>query len=194
MSARMRAIKGRRSAVSRYATRSLGSSVSSTTEKPWCVSVTSRTIQRAGSVLDLHEVEPVRGCGRAGLMPLAAVEERRDLLRLELEHGADERPHHVTQVAVGRDLEVEMVAATDPVGALDRAREDGVLRVARRERAEVVPARQERRGVLEPRFVELARDPPAPVLLERRACAPVEDPVAVAPRARGVPRVEVRRR
>ena len=48
------------------------------------------------------------------------------------------------RIAVGGDLEVEVVVAADPLGALDGAREDVVPRLRRRERAEVVLAEQER--------------------------------------------------
>ena len=79
--------------------------------------------------------------------------------------------------------------------ALDApAAEDLVLRLGRRERAEVVLAEQELGRVGEPRLVERARQPPAAAPLERgRRPAPL-DPVAVRARARRVARVEVGRR
>ena len=112
---------------------------------------------------------------------------------LELEHRPDEAADHVTQIAVGGDLEVEMVAAADPLGALDDADEHLVLRLRRREGAEVVLAGEQRRSRGERCVVERARDPPAPPRLERRRRPPVEDPVAVAAGAGRMARVEVRR-
>ena len=64
----------------------------------------------------------------------------------ELEHRPDERAHHVAEEAVGGDLEVEVVAAADPLGALDGAHEDLVPGLRRRERAEVVLAEEQRGG------------------------------------------------
>ena len=57
-----------------------------------------------------------------------------------LEHRPDERPHHVAQERVGRDREVELVAAALPRRRADLATEHLVLRLRRRERREVVLA------------------------------------------------------
>src|SRR3954467_14102051 len=101
---------------------------------------TTRSRLPVQSVRDAHEVEPPRRRGRAGLGTAAPGQERADLLGAELEHRPDERAHHVTEVAVGGDLEVEMVIAANPFRALDDAHEHVVLRLGRREGTEIVLA------------------------------------------------------
>ena len=98
----------------------------------------------------------------------------------------------MTQVAVGGDLELERVAAQLPRRGFDDADEDLVLRLRRSERAEVVLAEQELRRRRKPLLVDRPRHPPAAPLLERRRRAATVDSVAVAARAGGVARVEVR--
>ena len=83
----------------------------------------------------------MRRRGRAGLAPLPAVEQRRELAARE--HRPDERAHHVAQERVGGDLEREhVVVDLDPARRLDRAHERPVQRVGRRERAKVVLRRR----------------------------------------------------
>ena len=52
----------------------------------------------------------------------------------------------MAEIAVRRDLEVEVVAAPDPLRPLDGADEDLVLRLRRREGPEVVLAGESGRG------------------------------------------------
>src|SRR5207245_4182301 len=142
---------------------------SASTRRPTSAAASSSHPARSrpsDSVRDSDEVEPPRRRGLAGLAALSPPEERLDLLRLELEHRADERPHHVPEIALSGDLEVQMFAAANPLGALDGAHEDPVLRLGRRERAKVVFARQQGGGACEALLVERARDPPAPPRLE----------------------------
>ena len=112
-----------------------------------------------------------------------------------LEHRPDEAPHHVAEIAVGRDLEVEMVAAADPFRPLDdRGRRPcAASAVGVNARKSCSPS--ERRGCrVERVLVERPRHPPAAARLERRRRRAGEEPVAVAARARRVARVEVGRR
>src|SRR5262249_30740137 len=100
-----------------------------------------RVIVVTQSVLDADEVQTVRRRRLAGLAAFVAIQEAREVLRIgPLDHRPDERAHHVAQERVGGDLEVEMVAALDPGRRPDDANEDLVLRLRRRERAEVVLA------------------------------------------------------
>ena len=89
------------------------------------------------------EVEAPGRRRRAGVRPRATVEQPRDLLRPPVEHRADERPHHVPEERVGGDLEVEVLAALVPGRGEDTPQEDVVLRLRRREGAEVVLAEQQ---------------------------------------------------
>src|SRR5712691_8768481 len=86
-----------------------------------------------------------------------------------LEHRPDERSDHVAQEAVGRDREFEPSAVDLPGRGADVAAEDVVLGLRRRERTEVVLARQECGS----RHKRLALDRPGPperaTSLERRA-------------------------
>ena len=91
-----------------------------------------------------HEVQAPRRRGEAGLGAGAAVEQARDR-RGRLDHRADQAAHHVAEIAVRRDLEVEVVAAPDPLRPLNGADEDVVMRLRRREGPEVVLARRGRR-------------------------------------------------
>src|SRR5690242_12575709 len=72
-------------------------------------------------VADLNQIQAPRRRCRAGLAALAPFQQRGELLGRALEHGADERPHHVAQERVGRDLELERRAAAVPDRRLDRA-------------------------------------------------------------------------
>src|SRR2546423_1917929 len=90
----------------------------------------------------------------------AALEERRDPLRWQLDHRPDERSHHVAQEAVGGDLEVEVLAAAVPRCGRDLADEDAMLRLRRRERREIVLAEQEVGGLGQPPPAQRARAPP----------------------------------
>ena len=74
---------------------------------------------------------------------------------------------------------------------LDDAHEDLVLGLGRREGAEVVLAAQEIRRLGQALLVQSMGIPPGAVGLERRAGLAAVDAVAVAPRERGVARVEV---
>src|SRR5205085_10929847 len=57
-------------------------------------------------VRDANEVEAPRRRRRARVGAVGAFEERRQLLRGSLDHRAYERAHHVTEEAVGRELEL----------------------------------------------------------------------------------------
>src|SRR6266516_599629 len=118
-------------------------------------------------VLDGEEVEPPRRRGRACLGPGAPCEERADVVGAELDHRPDERAHHVAQEAVGRDLEVEMLVAADPLGALDDAHEHVIAGRRRRERAKVVLPGEQRRGGSQAFLVKPPRHPPGAPELER---------------------------
>src|SRR5207237_1190 len=144
-------------------------------------------------VLDRDEVEAPRRGRRAGLGARPALEELGEPVGRQLDHRPDERPHHAPEEAVGRDLEVEVLAAAVPLGPGDDPDEALVLRLARREGAEVVLAEQEVRGLVEPPLVERARQPPAPPQLEGRRRAAAEDAVAVAAGAREAAGVEAGR-
>src|SRR5262249_55721367 len=90
------------------------------------------------------------------------------------------------------DLELERVAAAVPDGALDHSREDLVLRLSRREGAEVVLSDQQVGRLGEPLLVERPRIPPAPGRPEGRGGTAPEDAVAVAARQCGMAGVKVR--
>ena len=143
------------------------------------------------SILDGDEIEAPGRRRLSRLGARAAGEQRCERARAELDRRADERPHHVAEERVGRDLEVDVVAAPDPLGALHRANEGLVARSGRGERAEVVLAANRCRAVVQLLHVERVRQPPRAAAFERRRRAPVEDPVAVAARARREPRAEV---
>jgi hypothetical protein len=100
----------------------------------------------------------------------------------------------VPQERVGRDLQLEVVAASEPRGALDDPDEDVVLRLGGRERPEVVLADERVGCSRQPVLVDRARVPPRAAGLERRRPAPPVDPVPVAARPRGEAGVEVVRR
>jgi hypothetical protein len=85
----------------------------------------------------------------------------------------------VPQEAVRLDLEVEVVASLDPARGQHLAAQDPVLRLCRRERAEVVLADEKAGGALDPPDIERPRDPPAAPCLERRGRAAAEDPIPV---------------
>ena len=93
-----------------------------------------------GLVANGDEVEAPGRRRRASLAARAAFEQRRELLRRTLEHRADERAHHVAQERVGRDLELERVAAPVPAADSTVRTKTLVLRLGRREGAEVVLA------------------------------------------------------
>ena len=118
----------------------------------------------------------------------------RQFLRRVLEHRSDERPHHVAQERVCRDLEFQRVAAPVPGRGLDRAGEDLVRRLRRRERTEVVPAEHEVGALGQLLLVDLVRIPAGMVGLERRTGNPPVDPVAIGAGTRRVARMEIRRR
>ena len=83
------------------------------------------------------------------------------------------------------------VAAAAPFGGLDDADEHLVLRLRRRERAEVVLAAHELGRLREPLLVERPRVPPRAPELERRRRAAAVDAIPIRACDRGVPRVEV---
>jgi hypothetical protein len=87
----------------------------------------------------------------------------------------------VAQEAVRLDLEVEVVASLDPARGQHLAAQNLVLRLCRRERAEVLLADEKAGGALELPDVERPRHPPAATCLERRGRAAAEDPVPVGP-------------
>jgi hypothetical protein len=85
---------------------------------------------------------------------------------------------------------IDGVAAVVPAGVLDDPGEVVVLRVGRREGAEVVLADEHRGRGLEALEVERLRMPEGAVHLEGRAGAQPQDPVPVGARACRVTRVE----
>src|SRR5437868_15078936 len=89
-------------------------------------------------VRDRDEVEPPRRGRLARVRAVRTLEQRRQVDAVE--HRPDERPHHVTQVAAGGDLELEVIAVPDPFRRLDGADEDVVLRLGRCECTEIVLA------------------------------------------------------
>src|SRR5205823_9004328 len=111
--------------------------------------------------------------------------------RGRFEHRPDEAAHHVAEVAVGGDLEVEVVVAPSPLRSLDVPNEDLVLRLRGREGAEIVLTDDRGGGCGERGLVEGPRHPPAAARLERRGRRAREEPVAVAARPRRVTRVKV---
>ena len=84
-----------------------------------------------------------------------------------LEHGADQRPHHVAEKRVGGDREVEVVAVLFPGGVADDAQEDVVLALGGREGREVVLAGQERRTCVQFGQIDRPGPPERPLRLER---------------------------
>ena len=91
----------------------------------------------------------------------------------------------------GRDLERDDVLVDlDPCRRLDCPDEHPVLRLGRRERAEVVLARQQGGRGSERVEVERARMPQRPARLERRALAAPPHAVAIRARPGVEPRVE----
>src|SRR3990170_8265744 len=105
------------------------------------------------------QVEPPRRRGRARLRAGPALEQAGEVGRLPLEHRANERPHHVTEEAVGRDRQRQHVAVALPGARGDNANEDLVLRLGRREGPEVVLADDESGRLGEPLLVERPRGP-----------------------------------
>src|SRR6476620_1697409 len=95
------------------------------------------------SVGDALQVETPRRRRRPGLLARAPGQQALDVFRRLLDHRPDERPHHVTQDAIGRNLELERLVAPVPRRRLHHAHEDLVLRLRRREGTEVVLATQE---------------------------------------------------
>ena len=95
------------------------------------------------------------------------------------------------EVALGRDLEVEVVTAPDPLRPLHHAREGLVPRLRRGERPEVVLTRERNCSRAERVLVERARNPPAAPHFERRGRRAGEEPIAVAARVGAVASVEV---
>jgi hypothetical protein len=144
------------------------------------------------SVLNALEVEtPRRRCAACVDARATTGEQLRNLLRPTLDHGPDEGPHHVSQEAVGLDLELERVTVPVPRGPLDHADERLVTCLGGREGAEVVLAEQKIRVLGERLLVERPRIPPAPVLLERRALPAPVDAIPIRPGASRVASVEV---
>jgi len=115
---------------------------------------------------DGDEVQAPRRRRGSRLRARRAVEQAGDRAR-RLDHRADEAPHHVAEVAVRRDLEVEVVAVPDPLGPFHDADEDLVSRLGGREAPEVVLPDKGRSGRGERLLVERSRQPPAAPQLER---------------------------
>src|SRR4051812_15239762 len=111
-------------------------------------------------VADRDQVEPPGRGGRPGLVARASFEQLRELFRRTLEHRADQGPCHVSQERIGRDLELKGLAATVPGAGLDCADEDLVMRLGRRECAEIVLAEQEIGRLRKPFLLERVRVPP----------------------------------
>src|SRR5579859_379859 len=152
----------------------------------------TRSIVVTRSVLDADQVEAVRRGGLARRAAGLPFEERGKIMAVE--HRADERPHHVTQERVRGDLEVEVVAAFVPLRGLDHADENIVLRLRRRECAEVVLPGEELGAAAQGPHVERLRPPPTSAPFERAALAPPVEPVTVRPRPGREARVEARPR
>jgi hypothetical protein len=144
--------------------------------------------------MDAFEVQaPGRRRG-SGIRPQPPVEQPREAVRRNLQHGPDQRSDHVAQEAAGADLELDGVLAVDPAGLEDIASEDLVIAVGGGEGAEVVLADDQRGGGVEGRSIEGTGIPPRPARLERGSCPSLEDAVPVAARPGRMARVEVGRR
>ena len=85
----------------------------------------------------------------------------------------------MAQERVCGDLEIEVVALFGPGRGLDHADEDLVLRLGRRERAEVVFTRQQLGAAGKPLDVQRVRAPPASAALERAPLPAPAEPVAI---------------
>src|SRR5437588_2385243 len=157
----------------------------------FCPNESRLTIQ---SVSDANEIERPWRRSRPGFRTGAPRQQRADLLGTHLEHRPDERSHHAAQEAVGRDLEIEVIVATNPLCTLDDSHEDLMPRLRRRERAEVVLTDEQPGGVVQAVLVEPSRQPPGASQLEWRGSPSIENPVAVGARACREARVEVGRR
>src|SRR5205823_1531744 len=120
------------------------------------------------------------------------LEEASEVVRVRVQHRSDKGPNHVAEERVGGDLEVEVIAALVPFGALDDADEDLVLRLRQREGAEVVLAGKEPGARREARDVQRLRAPPAVPRLEGAAFPAAIDAVAIRARPRREARVKVR--
>ena len=96
----------------------------------------------------------------------------------------------MAQERVGRDPQLEHVAALLDARVQDLALEVDVLGLAGREGREVVGAGQRRRAGVQQPAVERVGPPQRAAVLERRAGAAREDPVAVGARRGVAARVE----
>ena len=85
----------------------------------------------------------------------------------------------MTQERVGRDLELDSVSALVPARVLDDAHERVVLRLGRREGAEVVVADQHRGRGAQLLRLDAPRMPEGAIHLEGRVFAPPPDAIAV---------------
>src|SRR5919204_4969561 len=158
-------------------------------ERP-CARLTRKYI----SVLHPLEVEAVRRRGRAGLTARTPLKQRHDSFGRHLQHSAHQGAHHVAEKAVRCDLEFERVAATVPLGAEHVPQEDLVLRLGRRERAEVVLAQKQACRLRQAPFVDRPGAPPRAPALERRRLTLAPEAISIAARTCRVSRVEVRGR
>src|SRR5690349_11054223 len=86
----------------------------------------ARFTRKYMSVIDALEIEGVGRRRRAGFAAGTGVEQRRDRAGVHLDHRAYERADHVAQEAVGRDLELERVAAPVPLRTQHVSPENGV--------------------------------------------------------------------
>src|SRR5215212_5639186 len=133
-------------------------------------SLVSRTLIGARSrVCDALEVEPVGGRGHPRVASRAALEQRRELHRIDSpEHRPHEDPDHVAHEGVRLYPEREHVAGLlDPLRVEHVPLEPDVIGVGGRERGEVVAAGERRRACVERIPVEPPRPPQRALLLER---------------------------
>ena len=114
--------------------------------------------------------------------------------RALLHHRSDERPHHVAQEGVGRDLELEVSPRRNQAARSTTRTKTSCGVSVGREGPEVVLAHERVGRCRESVLVQGARIPPRAACLERRRPAAAVDPVAVAARPRGEAGVEVVRR
>ncbi len=104
-------------------------------------------VASALSVVDVHKRQCVRRRRPTRIRTQSARRERRKIVPAitvvaarRHDHRANERPHHMAQKRVRRNLEPQPALALKPTGRIDRPRKRSVLRLSRRKRTKIVPA------------------------------------------------------
>lgn len=129
---------------------------------------------------------------RAGLSALARVQNARDFFRrnARAQQRAGHNADHIVQKAVRRHRHRDKLALAPDAEAEHAPHRVGDFRAGRHARAEVVPADEGLRGVVERRSVERVRPEQRAAVFKRVAQAAVADAVNVFLSRRAVPRVE----